>query len=238
MPLNALKGIFFEEEQKPQAPPPAEAEAEAPAQAATPATPSPATSVVPVQPAAVAVPGTINAEMAQMLDDAITANDLPGFDFLEFRDSLNNPAFATLPEQAKYQAVFGTASAGGLTVEKLLSSIDHYKGVIAQKKDEFQQHVEAQTAQEVTSREERKAANEQSVADAQQKIAELTESINQWQTENVQLATEISQETLKIQQTSSSFEATYSVVDTKLDEGKTKIQTYLGTAPAASEGDA
>ncbi len=215
MSLKALKSFFIEVDDKPKSEDKPQ--------------PAPPVSAIPIP---VGIPGSINQEMAQVLDDAISANNLSGFDYFEFRESLNNPAFATLPEQSKYLAVFGTAAQSGLTVEKLISSVDHYKAVISKKREEFNEQVQAITAQEVITRQEKKSANEQAVLDAQQKMAELSAMINDYQTENMQLANTISQEQFKIQQTQASFEATFNVVDAKLSEGKSKIQAYLNTGAA------
>lgn len=210
--------LFVELDEEPKAPEqkPEEAKVEETAKAEAPA-PAP----VPV------IPGTINPEMAEMLANAIQAADQPGFDYLEFSESLQNEAFKALPESARYQAVFAVAKTSDVTVEKLIASAEHYQRVLNEQKELFDGHVQSKIAQEITSREEKKTANETAIEEAQQKIAELTSSISEWQQENIQIASEISQEDLSIKNTSSSFEATYNAAYGKLEEDKNKIKTYL-----------
>jgi hypothetical protein len=172
--------------------------------------------------------GSINSEMAEMLANAIKEADQDGFDYLEFSESLANDAFKVLPEQSKFAAVFAVAKASGLTVPKLIASVEHYQSVLNNQKQQFDAHVQQRIADELSVRENKKALNEKSIYEAQQKIVELTQSITMLQQENIQLTSEISQEDLNIKNTVSSFESTFNVVYTKLEDDKTKIKTYIG----------
>lgn len=179
-------------------------------------------------PAPVAIPGTIDPAMAEMLSDALQAADQPGFDYLEFSEALQNEAFKALPENARFQAVFAVAKTSGVTSGALVSSVEHYQNVLNEKKAQFDAHVEAKIAEEITARQEKQAVNEQQISEAQQKIAELTQFITERQQENIQIGSEISQEDLSIKNTASSFEATYNAAYGKLEEDKNKLKTYLG----------
>jgi len=233
MPWGRIASVFvdIEGEEPKQEPEAKEAEtaSAAPAAPAAPAaaapTPAPA-STVPTP----TLPGTVNEEMVEFLSAAIEAADLPGFDYIEFRDSLAKMAKVPLAEAQKYQAVFATAQAMGLTKEKLIESIVHYQGVLENKKTEFMAHVEDMIAKEVTHREQIKAQKEAEIVALTEQIQQATASINEKQQEIGAISGEIFEANQNIQNTAASFEATYSFVAGKLEEDKGKIDTYLAAS--------
>jgi hypothetical protein len=246
--LDKIKSAFFEVEEDPKKKEEAVAE-EAPSEAApqaqpqavpvVPGMPVAATAIpLPAQPAATsvapAVPmaGAVNPEMAEMLAGAIEAADLEGFDYLEFKESLVGMASVPMTEQQKFLAVYATAQTMGASRGGILNSIDHYVSVIEQKKAEFAGHVEQKIAAEVTAREEKIAANNAAVEEATQQMQALTERIQTLQAENQALENEKIAESQSIQATQASFDATFNMVSGKLQEDKTKIETYLPAAAA------
>jgi hypothetical protein len=233
--FNKLASIFVDIEDSPQVPPQEKKEesaenettAAAPAPASSPAptnTPAPTTSVAPKP---VFVPATVNEAMVELLSKAIEAANLEGFDYLEFRDALAAMASAPLSEQQKFQAVFATATTMGVTKDRLVEAIDHYQQVLDHQKAEFQAQVESMIAQEVTQREELKSAKEQEIAALSEQIQQAQAAIGEKQQEILALSNEINEQNLNIQQTASSFEATFNFVSGKLQEDKGKIQNYL-----------
>lgn len=209
------------------APEPEKKEA-APASAPAPAAAPSASTAPPTTPAPPPfVPATVNEEMVELLSSAIEAANLDGFDYIEFRNSLAAMASAPMPEKQKFQAVFATASTMGLTKQKLVDAIDHYQGVISNKKTEFDSHVEGMKAQEVTAREQLKEKKEQEIAALSEQIQQAQAAIAERQQEILNISNEINEQNLRIQQTSASFEATYNFVSGKLEEDKGKIQSYL-----------
>lgn len=226
--LSKLAGLFVEVEETKSKEEPKE-EAQDLAESAP--LPNGNGASAPVAPVATSVTPSavgVNEEMAEMLAAAIEEADLDGFDYLEFRDSLSKMDSIPMPEAQKFQTVFATAQTMDVTVEKLTSAIDHYHGVIEQKKQGFLAHVDEVIATQITSREQKKAENDSKIEEATAEIQRLTQVINDTQQENLTLTNEINTENLNIQNTKASFEATYGVVSGKLLEDKNKIQNYLG----------
>jgi hypothetical protein len=182
---------------------------------------------VPTPTVPIITSASVNDDMAKVLNSAIEGASRGDFDYLKFRNALAALASAPLPEPQKFQTVYATASTMGLTKEKLVDSIDFYQGVIDKKKTEFADEVQAMLAQEVGTREKTKAQKEQEIADLQEKIRQAQASIAETQQEILTVTTEINEQNLRIQQTSSAFEATFAFVSGKLQEDKAKIQTYI-----------
>lgn len=228
--FSRLASMFVEVESAPPAPAP---EAKKPAQpvppgyaASTPPTPS--VQMAPI--ASPAIPGAVDEKMVQFLSQAIEESNIPGFDYIEFRNSLAAMASAPLPENQKYIAVFATASTMGLTKEKLLGAIDHYQNILDSKKKEFNAQVEQMTVQQVQKREELKAAKEAEIQTLLQQIQEAQAAIAAKQQEALEINSEIGRERLNIQQTAASFDATFNFVSGKLQGDKQKIEAYIVVA--------
>lgn len=173
------------------------------------------------------IPGAVDEKMSDFLSKAIEDSNIPGFDYIEFRNSLASMANTQLQEQQKYIAVFATASTMGLTKEKLINSIDHYQGILDSKKKEFKDHSEQMIANEVTKREELKAIKEAEIQELLKQIQDAQTSIAAKQQEVLDINTEIGRERLNIQQTNASFEVTYNFISSKLQNDKQKIETYI-----------
>ena len=222
--FGKLAGLFIETEEEPKK----EDNKEEPAQQAAPpqSTASQPTVSQPTQAPPVIISG-VNEEMAEFLFSSIQEADLPGFDYPEFKQALNNMSTVALPENQKFQTVFATASTLGLTKEKLVSSIEHYQEVINKKKEEFGLHVQSMIENEISSREALKAQKEQTIAELNEQIQKAQMEIASKQQEVLQISNEINEHNLKIQQTASSFEATYNFVSGKLEEDKNKVNSYI-----------
>lgn len=234
--FSRLASMFVEVENAPNAPTAPVPEAKKPAQpvppgyaaAASVVPPTPAVQMAPI--AAPAIPGAVDEKMVQFLSQAIEESNMPGFDYIEFRNALAAMASAPLPENQKYIAVFATASTMGLTKEKLLAAIDHYQNVLDSKKKEFNAHVEQMTVQQVQKREELKAAKEAEIQTLMVQIQEAQAAIAAKQQEALEINSEIGRERLNIQQTAASFDATYNFVSGKLQGDKQKIEAYIVVA--------
>jgi hypothetical protein len=68
---------------------------------------------------------------------ALERENLPGFDYLEFKQSLGRLQSLNMEEEVAFKSAFVTASTMGLTKEKLLKTADHYKEVLLREKKSF-----------------------------------------------------------------------------------------------------
>src|SRR5258705_117865 len=81
--------------------------------------------------------GTGDQRIMTALLKAIEENNMDGFDFLEFKNSLKALSQMSLDEATRFRSAFATASTMGVTVPKLLESVDYYKKVLIAEKDKF-----------------------------------------------------------------------------------------------------
>jgi hypothetical protein len=175
------------------------------------------------------VASSVNEEMANILMKAISDANLPGFDYLEFKDAIAKMSNAPMTEQQRFVAVFSTAQVMGVKYVDLIASIDHYVSVVGKQRESFMANVDQVVKEQVDSRLESITGSEKKIADALAKIAELNEFVVKTQQEMLNLKNEVAQSQQQIDNTRSSFEATFNMVVGRLNEDKTKMTTYLGS---------
>lgn len=135
----------------------------------------------------------------ESLVGALERENLPGFDYLEFKQALERMQALNMEEEMAFKSAFATASTMGLTKEKLLKTASHYKQVLDKEQKSFETALEKQTAAKVDGKrkevetlrkklgeydakiaelKKRKAAAEKTISEADATIAAAQESIN------------------------------------------------------------
>jgi hypothetical protein len=208
--------------------------AEKPAPAAKPGKPVAIPAIDPVVvPARVApkpqitIPGQVDEAMAKILEDAILEANIPGFDYVEFRDVLANMSTLGLPEPKMFQAAFASAQIAKVTKTQLLEAIDFYLKVIATKEKEFEDYVAGLRATEVTGKDQEIADLEAQVEADAAKIQELTAAIGERRQKQDAIRMGKAQADLDINNKTAAFEATKAAIVGRLNSDRSKIDTYI-----------
>ncbi len=68
---------------------------------------------------------------------AIEKNNLGGFDYLEFRQSLKGLEKIVVDEATRYKSAFATASTMGVTMDRLVETADYYAKILDKERDHF-----------------------------------------------------------------------------------------------------
>lgn len=178
-------------------------------------------------PVAPVIPGQVDSDMLKILEEAIASSNLPGFDYIEFRDSLMRMQGVPMSEEQKFQAVFATAQSMGVTKQALLDAIDHYLKVISSKDAEFAKFISDVTATKVTLVEAQVAKATQDIEGEANEIKRLTESIQARRKQQDDLNLQLLQARQEIQNKQGAYEATRNAVVGNLTADRTKIDSYL-----------
>lgn len=194
-----------------------------------PKPPSVAPTITAPLPRTVApvIPGQVDPEMAKILEDAISQSNLPGFDYIEFRDALVKMANIPMTEEQRFNAVFAAAQAIGTTKEALINAINHYLTVVETKRVEFYRYVEGVTDAEVTSKEKALQELEQSIQKEAAQIQALTESIQKRRQQQAETNAAMATARTTIQNKVNAFEATRAALVSSLETDRSKIDTFL-----------
>jgi hypothetical protein len=172
------------------------------------------------------LPG-VDERSAGFLVNALTNNNLPGFDYLEFKQSLAALEALNMDENAAFQAAFVTASTMGLTKEKLLETANYYKKILANEQGKFEQALQQQTKIQIAGK-QKEITNTQTVIDQKKaQIDRLHLEIAKHEEQMVAAQEEIEASKHKIFSAKENFESTYVAIESELNSDISKITTIL-----------
>jgi predicted nucleic acid-binding Zn-ribbon protein len=161
------------------------------------------------------------------LTKALAKNNLPGFDYLEFKQSIGALSAMNMDEDTAIKSAFVTAGTMGLTKAKLLSSIEHYKKVLSSEKGQFDLALQNQMTKKVEGKRAEVEKLKGHIGKWEEQMAKLQAQITKSQ-DTIDHADEvIAAETEKIQTTKSNFEHTFQSVVNQIDKDAENINMSL-----------
>jgi len=169
----------------------------------------------------------LDQKSVEFLTNALEKSNLPGFDYIEFKQSLIALAQMNMDEATSFKSAFATASTVGLTKMKLLETAEHYKKVLKDEKSQFDVALQNQMQQRVAGKQGEVEKLKGQIAKHEEKIAELREQIAKFQTTIDGADAKIEEAKQKINATQTNFERTHQSILNQIEKDITNIQTYL-----------
>lgn len=188
---------------------------------------SPASSSSPSAPAA-PISGKVNDTILNKLLKVIEDNNIDGFDYIEYKKSLQALSKMPMDEKTKYQSAFATASTMGATVPNIVKSIVHYKGVLGKEKTTFLNELKSQEHLKVSSKEKEIEAIRAEIIKKTELIKKLNEEINIHHNQISIHSKKVGEDKTKLATTKENFESTFNHLLEKIDTDTAKIKDYLG----------
>lgn len=212
--LKGLKSLFFviEEEQ----PGPTEH-----ADTTVPATEK------PLETSADAPAEPVNSRFVDVLFNAIQNSNVEGFDYLEFRNSLQSLKSMNMDEATRFRSAFAVAQTMGATVDQLTKSAGHYLTVLQQEEEKFLEAAKNRRAIQVEGKQEEAAAAEKAVQGKTEQIQQLQQEINALQEKIKALQQQLSEANQHIEQTQKEFSAAKQAVSGQIQQDLDNIRQYL-----------
>ncbi len=165
----------------------------------------------------------LDKKSVEFLINALEKNNLPGFDYIEFKQSIGALSKMDMNEEMSIRSAFATAATVGLTKTKLVESAAHYAKVIAKEKDKFDAALLKRMEQKVGGKMKEVEKLKAQIIKHQEKIKQLEEQIAKFQ-HTVDTADEkINAEKAKIGDTQSNFERTHQSI---LNQIQTDIENF------------
>lgn len=164
--------------------------------------------------------GVADDKFVKMLEGVITENNIPGLDYFEFKQAVENMKALPIDEATKFITVFSILQGQGCTKEILLISIDKYVGLINKEHETFNGELADTFKEKVESK---KAKIEQS----QQKIVELSNQIKELNDFIITGTQEVQQEEMKLRLAEANFKQSVDKVVSVLTTDKEKITNYI-----------
>lgn len=211
--LKKLKSVFVVEA------PVGVSSTDTPATANEPETPANAGALVPQ--------GKTSEKFYDILLGAMEANNQEGFDYLEFKKSLQTLAQMPMDEKTRYLSAFAAAQSMGITHQKLSDSATLYLNVLQSEDAKFQESVNAQRQKQIGNKEKAIEDMEATIKVKGEQIARLTTEIQQHQSDMEKMKEDISDAVVKIETTLSDFHATYTELTGQINKDVENMIKYL-----------
>ena len=169
----------------------------------------------------------LDEKSVAFLVNALEKNNLPGFDYIEFKQALTAMGAMNIEETTAFKSAFATAATVGLTKTKLLETASHYKAVLSKEKSQFDVAMQKQIQQRVGDKKQEVEKLKQQITAHNEKIAQLQEQIARFQNTVDNADAAISEAKQKIEGTQKSFEFTHQSILNQIDKDIENINKYL-----------
>ena len=171
--------------------------------------------------------GVIDDKFIKHFETLLSEANVPGPDYYEFKQAINNMAALSLDEATKYKVAFATLSTQGLTKDKIASTLNSYIQLITADKATFDANVAEKIANDISSRDANIKINEDLSKQYADQIDELSKKINENNIIINTLRTEQSEIQNKINNSISNYTASQNKFLNDLTNDVQKISTYL-----------
>lgn len=216
-----LKSLFIEEvEDSGKITAPKETKGNQPAE-----DPTPTQAKVPESKAG--NPGKVTQKFSEILLRAMEANNLDGFDYLEYKQSLKSLEKMPMDEATRFQSAFAMAQTMGATPEKLIQTAQHYVNILQQEERKFEDALTHQRSKQIGSKSQEIKNLEESIKAKAEQIKQLTQAIESDQKRAEQLKKEIAEAGQKVENTKNNFIASYNALIGKITGDIEKMSKYL-----------
>lgn len=184
---------------------------------------SPEITTVPSTPS----PGKVSTKFVNILFKAMQDNNLDGFDYLEFKQSLKSLEKMPMDDATRYQSAYAMAQTMGATPPQLLETAQHYLKVLATEEKKFEQALVAQKQKQIGSKEQQIKKLEDIVKTKAAKIKQLTQEIEKHQQQANNFKKEISGATVKVESTKNDFIASYQTLVDQINSDVENMKKFL-----------
>ncbi len=171
--------------------------------------------------------GKITTKFMEILFKAMEDNDLDGFDYLEFKQSLKSLEKMPMDEQTRFKSAFAMAQTLNATPAHLIKTATHYLNVLKQEEKKFEEALTNQRAKQIGKKEQQLVQFEQSVKDKTEQIKKLTLEIEKHQKAMDRIKQEVTKASVKVESTKNDFEASYNLVVSQITKDVENMKNYL-----------
>ena len=158
---------------------------------------------------------------------AVEKTNLEGFDYLEYKKSLQSLKKMSMSEETMFQSAFATAATMGVTLDRLVETAEYYKKILDKEMHTFGETVAAQHQQMVTKRKETVTMVGENISQKEKQIAQLQTEIRHLKEKQAKLNKDVEQSSIKIEQTKANFEKSFLSLKDQFESDIIKMKKYL-----------
>lgn len=173
------------------------------------------------------VSGNVSEKFTDILLQAMERNNQEGFDYIEYKRSLQTLEKMPMDEKTRYFSAFAAAQSMGISQQKLIESAGFYLNILQVEQKQFNAATNGQREKQVGGKENAIKSLEKSIQEKGETIAKLTQEIQQHQAEMEATKAEIQEAVVKIETTMQDFHASFSNLENQINTDVEKMKTYL-----------
>jgi chromosome segregation ATPase len=168
-----------------------------------------------------------DARSLEILVQAIEKNNLPGFDYFEFKRAVAALKEAGQDEATAYKSAFTTAATLGITKEKLIETASYYRNLLQKEQDNFKDALQHQTRTKVTQPQTELQRLQDQIERHRAEITRLQDEVAKYLEQVDATQASIKSETDKIANTQKGFESTLAAVQRIIDSDVEALHKHL-----------
>jgi len=171
--------------------------------------------------------GEIDQKSLDFLTRALERSNLQGFDYLEFKQSLNSLKQMNMDDETAIKSAFATASTVGLTKDKLVQTARHYQQVIDKEKSQFDEALQNQVREKIAGKKAEVDRLKKVIEENNKRITQIQNEIKKAQATIDNADQDIGEAQDKIDSTKTNFETTYQSILGVIAEDIDKFNKFL-----------
>ena len=180
-----------------------------------------------VSPSNVIQDGKVSEKFLNILFEALEKNNIEGFDYLEFKKSLQSLSKMPMDEVTRFKSAFAMASSMNVSTTQIIDSADFYLQILKKEEEKFNNALAKQKSTKVHAQEEQVKLLEITVKDKAAQIKKLTDEIDQIQKEIQSTNKQIAEQTTKVNKTKNDFLMSYNMVVNQINTDVANIKKHL-----------
>ncbi|HRG34224.1 MAG TPA: hypothetical protein PLN76_13190 [Saprospiraceae bacterium] len=214
--LDKIKSIFIVPDENASA---AQSENSNPETLATQTNDNPPKSEVSGQP---------NEKFLEILAGVLEKNNLPGFDYFEYRKAVQSIAkLQTMDEATQYKTAYAAAQSMNVSHESLISSANKYLSLLEVEETNFNQSANNYLNQQLASKKSEETQLQDQVQKITQQIEELKAKLETDKTRLTNLQEELGSVSRKVEANKANFKASYQNIVEEIRTDIQKMEKYL-----------
>lgn len=182
---------------------------------------------VDVQPTNVNVTADMTDKFMDVLLGSMEKNNLEGYDYLEFKQVLQNLAKMESLEEKRFKSAFVMAQTMQATPDHLIQTAQHYLTILKKEESKFQNALANQKTRQINDRQEEVKLLDQTILDKKKQIERLQAEIAEHEKQHAAAKEKLSNAAGKLESTKLSFLKSYESLSAQITADIEKMSQYL-----------
>ncbi len=172
--------------------------------------------------------GQVTDKFMKILFGAMDKANLDGFDYLEFKNSLQSlKKMQQMDEATRFQSAFAMAQTMGATPQNLTQTAQHYLNVLEKEEKKFEQALDGNMQKQIGTKQQEMKALATQINEKEKAIKKMMAEIESSKKKHAKLSNDVKKSSSKIENTKSDFIASYEAIRAQIVRDMDNIKKYL-----------